>query len=128
MFGENGIYLADMVGKSIRDCCANPGEMGLMLLCEVEVGHTMKSYADAAYNAEADIKTSNSCAVFGQGFTFYDEWRDAVCLRPDLKGVIMPDVDAGKSFNSNSTLAHNEYVVYDPAQVRQRYLVQFRML
>lgn len=120
-----GIYFSDMAGKSVFFCRAGSGTTALVLLCEVEVGHTMLSYSQAYYNAGKSIKESGSCAVFAQGVTTHNQWCDAKCVHPDLKGIWMPDLSAGKTDKYASTaLGHNEYVVYDPAQVRQRYLFQ----
>lgn len=124
---DTGIYFADMSTKSVRYCRAHSRMKALLLLCEVEVGHTMTTYTQAAYNAGSAIKMSNSCAVMGEGSITHRQWRDAGCVHPDLQGILMPDVDAGIIKGGSACLINNEYVVYDPAQVRQRYLVQFQM-
>lgn len=126
---DRGIYFADLAGKSVGYCRAASRDMALMLLCEVEVGHTMMSLGTANYTSSSLVKSSNSCAVLGQGSTPYKQWRDAGHVHTNLKGILMPDFDAGSTTTNRATtiLAHNDYIVYDPAQVRQRYLFKFQM-
>lgn len=83
--------------------------------------------AGANQNAGSLVRAegSKSCAVFAQGQTSHKSWRDAGLVNPELKGILMPDVREGKCLQYTATkLGHDEYVVYDPAQVRQRYLFQ----
>lgn len=124
-----GIYFADMAGKSVRFCRTPPGTMALVLLCEVEVGHTMATYTHANYEACSTIRMSKqNCAVFAEGRVTHKKWCDAEWVHPDLKGIWMPDVYAGTREKSiGYVLLHNEFVVYDAAQVRQRYLFQVRI-
>lgn len=126
MFGP-GIYFADMAGKSISFCTGLHGGMGLLLLCEVEVGRRMLNMAGANRNAGSLVRAegSRSCAVFAQGQTSHKEWCDASLVNPELRGVLMPNVREGQCPQYTATkLRHDEYVVYDPAQVRLRYLFQ----
>lgn len=123
-----GIYFADMAGKTVWFCGIPRGKMALVLLCEVEVG-TVDIQLEANYNIDVGIKVSDRyAAVSGLGYVSHKKWCDAGCVHPDLKGVLMPDVDAGKTQKDGfAGLGHNEFVVYDPAQVRQRYLFQVQI-
>lgn len=57
-------------------------------------------------------------------------WKDAGCVHEDLKGVLMPDVSVGEPGDAGETgayLQYNEYIAYDVAQVRLRYLLRVTM-
>ncbi|XP_028036394.1 poly [ADP-ribose] polymerase [Bombyx mandarina] len=117
MFGK-GIYFADMVSKSANYCCTtrnNP--VGLMLLCEVALGN-MKE----CVNAEGFSKApSGTHSVWGVGRTEPDPKMNKEL--PD--GLIVPlgtPVDRAE----NSTLLYNEFIVYDVAQVKVKYLIEMR--
>lgn len=128
MFGK-GVYFADMSTKSAGYCWArNSNNMGLLLLCDVELGDPMLELQHANYNAGEDAEKAGRLATLGLGSTAPQGWKDAGCVHPELKGVLMPDwsVPPGPSGKGGSLL-YNEYIVYDVAQIRQRYLLYVRM-
>lgn len=93
MFGK-GIYLADMSPKSANYC--HPGQSNntiLLLLCEVEVGNPMheplKPDGNAAVVAQTGMKAAGKLSVLGKGRTGHKNWKDAQCVHPDLKGVLL---------------------------------------
>jgi poly [ADP-ribose] polymerase len=98
---QHGIFFAEISTKSAGYCRAL-GE-ALMLLCEVELGK------------------SSSLSTEHRGCDFYQTWCDAGDIHPDFKGTQVPDLDAKKT-SMSSQLYHSEYVVHNPAQIRQRYL------
>eukprot|EP00808_Paulinella_micropora_P017853 g46431.t1 len=120
MFGK-GLYFADMVSKSANYCHASKeNPVGLLLLCEVALGHPKSLFA-ADY--EADAKLGDALSVFGEGKTGPIP-EEAVRL-PD--GVLVPSGNyAPRKLPQPSSLLYNEYVVYDTAQVRMRYLVKLK--
>ncbi|CAG8192223.1 unnamed protein product [Penicillium olsonii] len=128
MFGK-GVYLADTSSKSANYCCPyNSGGMGLLLLCDAEVGAPMLELENSNYNAGEDALKAGKIATLGKGHIVPGGWKDAGCVNPALAGVKMPDVTAKKSnTNRHVGLCYNEYIVYDVAQIRQRYLFQVRM-
>lgn len=129
MFGK-GIYLADMSSKSANYCCAyQTNGHALLLLCEAELGNPMQKLTDASYNAGDDAKAKGMLSTWGQGMTGPSQWKDAGCVNPSLKGVSMPDTSAkpGATGFPNAYLQYNEYITYDVAQVRLRYLFRVRM-
>ncbi|EMD94638.1 hypothetical protein COCHEDRAFT_1191475 [Bipolaris maydis C5] len=129
MFGK-GIYLADMSSKSANYCASyNSGGTALLLLCEAELGNPMHQLTHASYTAGEDAVKNGMYSTWGMGSTGPSKWKDASCINPALKGCTMPDVStpAGKTNVSGATLLYNEYIAYDVAQVKLRYLLRVRM-
>lgn len=128
MFGK-GVYLADTSSKSANYCCSySSANMGLLLLCDVELGSPMLELYDGDYMAGENAKKEGKIATLGQGRSIPSAWKDAEYLHPSLKGVKMPDVGAGsKEATNQAWLQYNEYIVYDIAQIRQRYLFYVHM-
>ncbi|KAJ5689086.1 hypothetical protein N7462_003478 [Penicillium macrosclerotiorum] len=114
MFGA-GIYFADMSSKSAR-YCASSGP-AFLLLCEVELGssHIIRTSSDRDV---AEEKTT----VIAHGQLQHRQLRSAQYIHHKLKDVLMPDIQAGKTYAQEHKLFYNEYIVYDPCQIRQRYL------
>lgn len=126
MFGK-GVYFADMSSKSANYCVPyNSANMGLLLLCDVELGNPMFEQFQANFNAGTDAKAQGKIATLGKGRTIPAGWKDAGCLHPALSGVQMPDVSKS-TMCGNGSLQYNEYIVYDVAQIRQRYLFHVHM-
>jgi len=125
MFGK-GVYLADISTKSANYCWASTsGNVGLLLLCEVELGKPPLKLTTADYNAAERAQKSNHLSTLGLGQTAPAGWKDAVCVHPTLQGVSMPDVTTPpKQLGVGSHLMYNEYIVYDVAQIRLRYLLR----
>lgn len=125
MFGK-GVYLADISTKSANYCWASTsGNVGLLLLCEVELGKPPLELTTADYNAAERAQESNRLSTLGLGRTVPAGWKDAVCIHPTLQGISMPDVTTPpKQLGVGSHLMYNEYIVYDVAQIRLRYLLR----
>ncbi|CAG8115131.1 unnamed protein product, partial [Penicillium nalgiovense] len=128
MFGK-GVYLADTSSKSANYCCPyNSRGMGLLLLCDTELGAPMLELDGGNYNAGEEAHKAGKIATLGRGRNIPGGWKDAGCLNPALQGVTMPDVAIGCSKDAQDRgLYYNEYIVYDVAQIRQRYLFQVKM-
>ncbi|KAK8138608.1 Poly polymerase [Apiospora sp. TS-2023a] len=130
MFGK-GVYLADMSSKSANYCCAGISNgHALLLLCEAELGDPMHVLTDSSYSAGEDAKAKGMFSTWGQGMTGPSQWKDAQCVHPSLEGVKMPDTSAAKPGPTNvpnAYLMYNEYITYDIAQIRLRYLFRIRM-
>ncbi|KAG0154574.1 hypothetical protein PDIDSM_142 [Penicillium digitatum] len=127
MFGK-GVYLADTSSKSANYCCPyNSRGMGLLLLCDAELGAPMLELEHSNYNAGEVAHSEGKIATLGKGSNIPGGWKDAGCLNPSLQGVTMPDVAMGMTEDPQSGLYYNEYIVYDVAQIRQRYLFQVKM-
>ncbi|KAI5268202.1 PARP-domain-containing protein [Aureobasidium subglaciale] len=129
MFGK-GIYLADMSSKSANYCSPYDSDgHALLLLCEAELGKPMQTLTDASYNAAETAKELGAFSTWGQGKTSPKAWKDAGCIHPSLAGATMPDTtqDPGDTNVPGAYLLYNEYICYDIAQVRLRYLLRVKI-
>lgn len=123
----SGIYFADQFQKSYGYTDKTQNGSSFLLLCEVYLGRSKMLY-EAAHGMEK--------APLG-----FDSVHGIGCHRPDPEkkfvtwdGVTIPigdlqetpkppemtDVDHSRWWSLN----HNEYIVYDPSQVRIRYVVE----
>lgn len=110
MFGK-GVYLADMSSKSANYCYhQTSGNMGLLLLCEAELGKPLLELTDADYDAGERAKEQGSYSTWGKGRTAPKKWKDARVVHDALEGVAMPDI-ATKPGASNVEGAYLEYVL-----------------
>ncbi|KAK3684559.1 hypothetical protein LTR37_020162 [Vermiconidia calcicola] len=127
---DKGIYLADMSSKSANYCDPyTTGGNALLLLCEAELGDPMQVLTNAQYDAGTTAKEKGVYSTWGQGQIGPKAWKDAKCLHPSLAGVKMPDTTQ-KPAETNiegTYLQYNEYICYDVARVRLRYLLRVRM-
>lgn len=128
MFGK-GVYFADMSSKSANYCYHSiSANMGLLLLCDVELGDPMLELMYADFNADSTARSSGRISTLGKGNTAPPVWKDAGCVHESLKGVKMPDVTTPPGPTANAGLLYyNEYIVYDVAQIRQKYLFHVHM-
>ncbi|KAF1384101.1 hypothetical protein PFLUV_G00138780 [Perca fluviatilis] len=121
MFGK-GIYFADMSSKSGNYCFANQNNnVGLLLLCEVALGDS-NELLDADY--EASNLPAGKHSTKGLGQTGPDP-KNSV----NLDGVTVPmgpGVKTGVGQNNCYSLLYNEFIVYNPAQTRMRYLLRVK--
>ncbi|KAK1354221.1 Poly [ADP-ribose] polymerase [Heracleum sosnowskyi] len=116
MFGK-GVYFADMFSKSANYCCSTrTATSGVLLLCEVALGD-MAELLDAKY--DADKLPDGKLSTKGVGAT-----------APDLSevetledGVVVPLGKPKQRSDVKASLLYNEYIVYDPDQIRMRYVV-----
>lgn len=119
MFGK-GIYFADMSSKSANYCFTNQkNNIGILLLSEVALGDSNELLA-ADYNASSLPPGKHSTKGLGQ-------------TAPDprnfetLNGVTVPMgpcAKTGVGQGGGYSLLYNEYIVYNPAQARMKYLLR----
>ncbi|KAK3498775.1 PARP-domain-containing protein [Neurospora hispaniola] len=129
MFGK-GVYLADMSSKSAGYCCAYLSNgTALLLLCEAELGDPIQELTGADYNAGEHAKQNGMLSTWGKGGTGPLKWKDAGVVNPALQGVMMPDtsVKPGNTNVPGCSLLYNEYIAYDVAQIRLRYLFRVKI-
>ncbi|KAJ5232872.1 hypothetical protein N7468_005828 [Penicillium chermesinum] len=127
MFGK-GVYLADTSTKSANYCCPyNSGGMGLLLLCEAELGDPMLELIHADSSAGENARKQGKFSTLGKGRNIPGGWKDAGCINPKLTGVKIPDVSVPRGDGQNVGLQYNEYIAYDVAQIQQRYLLYVHM-
>ncbi|CDI81883.1 NAD(+) ADP-ribosyltransferase, putative [Eimeria acervulina] len=133
---DKGIYFADMVSKSSQYCFASSLQPhGLLVLCEAALGR-QRQLLEADYEAAAKCKSDGQDSVHGVG---------RMCPNPDSDFEIPSVIDGkpvrvcgGKSWNNTkaveelkantpgspeAALMYNEYVIYDPRQIKIRYLI-----
>ncbi|XP_059807570.1 poly [ADP-ribose] polymerase 2 [Hypanus sabinus] len=119
MFGK-GIYFADMSSKSANYCFATrEHNLGLLLLSEVALGNCNELLAA---DAGADRLPAGKHSTMGLGRVAPKEVNSV-----SLDGVMVPmgpGKETGVKNPHGYTLNYNEYVVYQPAQVRMRYLLK----
>ncbi|XP_030631529.1 poly [ADP-ribose] polymerase 2 isoform X1 [Chanos chanos] len=121
MFGK-GIYFADMSSKSANYCFANQkNNTGLLLLSEVALGDSNELLA-ADYNA--DRLPSGKHSTKGLGQTAPDP-KNFVTLN-DVTVPMGPAIKTGVGQDGGYTLLYNEFIVYNPAQTRMRYLLRIQ--
>ena len=124
-FGK-GIYLADRACKSAAYCDpCTAGQRGLLLLCETQLGDPAYVRRDHEYNAADGMRERGliSAKMVENGANEPVEWMDAGVANGELAGALMPDY---KSALPPARGNPNEYIVYDVAQVRIRYVVMLK--
>jgi len=115
MFGK-GVYFADMVSKSANYCWtskANP--IGLMLLCEVAIGKPRELLQADYYanNLPAGHHSTKGCGATHPGGNVKEN------------GLTIP-LKAPKTGARQGALLYNEYIVYDVAQIKMKYMIKMR--
>lgn len=106
MFGK-GIYFADMGSKSANYCSSvNSDGVGLLLLCEVEVGNPPLNRTNADYEAARACELGSYISTLGQGRVGPQAWKDAGCVHPSLKGALMPDFSSQGPGQTNTPGAY----------------------
>ncbi|KAL8867399.1 MAG: hypothetical protein Q9174_005689 [Haloplaca sp. 1 TL-2023] len=130
-FGK-GVYLADISSKSANYCASSlSGGTGLLLLCEAELGKPMYEIPTGNPMAEEEAKKTGCISTLGVGKTSPQGWTDGGFINEELKGVQIPDVSKGigdnKAANANGYLMYNEYICYNVAQIRLKYLFRVKM-
>ena len=139
MFGK-GVYTADCFSKSAQYCfTSETGKTGLMVLCEVGLGKS-NELMQADYDAGLKLKETGCMSTKGVGKHFPDprdtgKTDDGVAV-PLGKLITKPSekkiqVKGGSRSSrrvaaaaASTELLYNEYIVYDPAQIQMRYLVE----
>jgi poly [ADP-ribose] polymerase len=121
MFGK-GVYFANMSSKSANYCFANrAAPTGVLLLCDVALGKQYERLS-AEYEADRSCRKAGADSTWGKGRTQPDP---AGCV--SLPGEPQLRVPMGKGMDSGighkSTLLYDEFIVYDTAQVRQKYVL-----
>ncbi|KAL0065642.1 hypothetical protein AAF712_007283 [Marasmius tenuissimus] len=127
MFGK-GVYFADIYSKSAGYCYPwLSNDTGVLLLCEVAAKPFYELH-DAQYNANENCKKAGKRATKGIGKSQPQKWKDAgkALGVEELKGCHMPDGKPAQ-VDTPGYLQYNEYIVYDIAQIRVKYLLMVKM-
>ena len=94
--------------------------MGCMLLCDVALGDMNRKYAADYY---ADQLPEGKHSTMGCGKNVPNPSGHVVTE----EGVVVPTgKQAPANLETNSSLLYNEYIVYDTAQVRMKYLFKLK--
>lgn len=118
MFGK-GVYFADMSSKSANYCfTSRESSTGILLLCEVALGGMNEKY-HADYYAGNLPPGKHSTKGVGRTAPNPD---NAVKLDD---GVVIP-MGPGEPSALACSLLYNEFIVYDIAQIKIRYLLRTR--
>lgn len=114
MFGK-GVYFADMCSKSANYCFPNiNNSTGLLLLCEVALGNSL----ELQHAKMVDKLPKGFHSVKGCGKIYPNP--DETVTSED--GLSIPSGMPVEDLSIESSLLYNEYIVYDTAQIRAKYL------
>ncbi|XP_044587660.1 poly [ADP-ribose] polymerase 1-like [Cotesia glomerata] len=117
-----GIYFADVVSKSANYCrVKGQNSTALLMLCEVALGNMEEKYEPD--NNLVLPKKKHSAFARGQ---YGPTCHECTEISPGVKVPYGKLVEQKLSEKSKLKLIHNEYVVYDPAQIKIKYLVQIK--
>lgn len=112
LFGK-GIYFADAIAKSACYCGCETG-VALLLLCEVELGDILELQRPAQikklHSGKNSVKGIGNCHS------------PSMFTRSDGLQIPLGNIEMDSQIDSN--LQFNEYIVYEEAQVKIRYLVK----
>ncbi|CDS36610.1 poly ADP ribose polymerase 1 [Echinococcus multilocularis] len=115
MFGK-GVYFSDMASKSANYCYTSPSaSQGCLLLCEVALGKTHDCFAANASRLSKQFGSRKGVGATAPKVETY--------FKEPNSGVIYPIGEPVTSADVKSDLLYNEYIIYDTAQIKQRYLV-----
>ena len=115
-----GVYFADFFCKSACFCCTSHRQpYGLLLICEVALGNPREAFA-CDFRADKLPKGRHSTKAVGE------EEPDSKKHHVTGNGALLP-IGKVKKVKNGSYLYHNEYVVYDVAQIKLRYLVKIKV-
>lgn len=115
-FGK-GLYFADVIGKAAGFCYAyQSNNIGLILLCEVALGDSLKLYEEE--NIEKLPDGYHSVHAVGKSSA-----QSNITLDDD---VIVPRGKPIKNENIVSILNFNEFIIYNEAQVKIKYLIRLK--
>ena len=121
MFGK-GVYFADASSKSANYCFTNrTNNTGILLLCEVVLGKQEERLSADSYLHMTLPKSKDS--TWGKGRVGPDP-KQNITIDGDVvvpKGKLKP---TGVTNPAGYTLQYNEFIVYNTAQVRFRYLLR----
>ena len=127
MFGK-GIYFSDVSSKSANYCKAtSDSPHGVLALCDVALGDCYMKL-EAEYEAIDSCKAANLHSTFAVGQTapsYAEEVADGVHAplgTLDKNDKLLSEARSLRP-KEKPSLLYNEYVVYDPSQVRIKYLV-----
>ena len=119
-FGK-GVYFADTFGKSACFCHFDTRQpYGLLLVCEVALGNVNETTESDIYLHKNLPKGKHSTKAVG----IEEPNGKANYVSPN--GAVMPLGNPKTNKKNFSYMWHNEFVIYDVAQVNPRYLIKMK--
>ena len=114
-----GVYFADSSSKSANYVYpSGDSPVGFMLLCETALGRmnelTHAQYMEKPPKGYLSTKGLGTSEPDAAGKQLIDD------------GVVVPMGKLKQQGGRGSSLLYNEYIVYDVAQIRQRYLLKIK--
>jgi len=100
----------------------------LLLLCEVALGRP-NELSTADYNAATLCAAAGCHSTYGMGRSKPDPAADLMVTTGDMENVRVPQGTLKANPDLKTTAGHllyNEFIVYDIAQIRMRYLVEVK--
>jgi len=118
-FLGKGIYFADISSKSSDYCHASVSDpYGLLMLCDVALGRSYE-VAHQKYVTKADLDRAGFHSTKGWGEYAPNSDYDIITET----GVVIPLGTESSTGVIGSEIEHNEYIIYDLAQVNLKYLL-----
>jgi len=114
-----GIYLANMQQKSAQYTSAYGSRFACMFLCEAPLGKQFELNSDGHHASSLRKAPSGHDSVHAIGAYGPTNWQT---MKIDGNDIAIPQ-GSGKNTGKSSTFQHDEYLVYDEAQVRLRYVL-----
>jgi len=122
-FLGKGAYFADMASKSVEYCRpTKENPYAILLICELALGRPFQ-VAHTKFVSKEDLDLAGYHSVKGCGELAPDPAFDTEIS----EGVIVSLGKESPTGVTRSELKHNEYIVYDVAQIRIRYLVKLKV-
>eukprot|EP01084_Bolivina_argentea_P316272 548167_1 len=119
-FFGRGMYFSDMSSKQANFCFTSPeNTVGLILLCEVALGdmNELLHVDYCANNLPQGKLSTKGCGITTPNPSTYKILNNG-CVVPVGKGI--------KDYAVGSSLLYSEYVVYDTAQIKMKYLLKLK--
>jgi poly [ADP-ribose] polymerase len=121
-----GIYFADSISKSFNYCYAsNTNDIGFIILCEVAMGSNPHEVTRATYDDQPGNQYTSRIA---HGNSTPEDSEMLKIQNRDDQPSRSVQVPTGKltTNRSDSGFLYNEYVIYNPALYRFRYLLKIK--
>jgi poly [ADP-ribose] polymerase 2/3/4 len=118
-----GIYLANLQQKSAQYTSGYGSKFACMFLCEAPLGKQHLVHQDGHHASSLRKAPAGFDSVHAVGT---QTPKSTVTLKIDGKDVAVPDSKETPS-GAQSSFAHDEFLVYNEAQVRLRYVVTVKL-
>lgn len=113
-FGR-GLYFADAIAKSLNYCSQSAERVALLLLCEVALGKSLE-VTNPQHIGALPVGIHSTKCLGARSLNGFKKRSD---------GLLIPN--GNKIKDDTKPMRYNEFIVYDEAQVRIKYLVMVRL-